>query len=296
MMWSTRQQHSHTPSTLSHSSEWTQIDQWLRTKYQGEDVPVFERTEASAKKLLELQQLNETEDKHARQAIVSLQQLSTSYRSEDIKLKENLQILGLQKDLLSTESQVLLSQLSDLAMLLGTSDTSLASFHNSLAQLHLDNLHYSTQQREQSLRIDALKKSQLEAKAGLDRLLELKRRLTVQRDTEGDIEQRTRRRSAELSRIKANEDKDSLRKLQIQQSSDQDVEVQELTLAHLASKEKSVADLERQLGVQSKKLVAYQEIPPDYMLAKLKLQEATLQLNELTAEHESMMTELANEL
>ncbi|KAF8980574.1 hypothetical protein BGZ46_003983 [Entomortierella lignicola] len=135
------------------------------------------------------------------------------------------------------------------------------------------------------------------AQGGLDKLLELRRQLKVQRETDGDIEQRARRRSAELSRIRADEDKQTLqRMMQAQQSSGLDVESGEVTLTHLDNKHRAVAELEQQLYAQEKTLSAYQEIPPDYALAKLKMKEATLQLGQLTAEHESLLTELANDL
>ncbi|KAF9202226.1 hypothetical protein BGZ49_007585 [Haplosporangium sp. Z 27] len=105
------------------------------------------------------------------------------------------------------------------------------------------------------------------AQGGLDKLLELKRQLKVQRETDGDIEQRARRRSAELSRIRADEDKQTLqRMMQAQQSSGLDVESGEVTLTHLDNKHRAVAELEQQLYAQEKTLSAYQEIPPVCLL------------------------------
>ncbi|KAG0323992.1 HAUS augmin-like complex subunit 1 [Dissophora globulifera] len=296
-MWSTRHQLSQSTASIPRNSEWTQIDQWLQSKYQGERIPSFERTEASAKALREYMQLNQTQDAYAREAIRTLKELSASYRSEDIRLKENLQVLGLQKDLLPTNSQLQLAQLSDLAMLLGISDTTLASFEDGFSQLVVDSLHYSRQQVANNALVTALDTSRLEAQSGLDRLLEVKRQLTARRETHGDIEQRTRRRSAELRRIRADKDKATLETiLRTRQSDGLDVEAEELTMAQLDGKEKAVAEFQRQLDSQSEKLAVYKAIPPDYMLAKLKLQEASMQLNELTAEHESLLTEMASDL
>ncbi|KAF9108799.1 HAUS augmin-like complex subunit 1 [Mortierella sp. AM989] len=273
------------------------IEQWLQSKYLQEEIPKFERTRDTASVLLELIQLNESQDANARQAIFALQNLSSSYQNEDIKLKENIHILGLHKDNLSPNSQSLLSQLTDLAMLLGISETTLASYHQSLAHLKLDIIQYSQKQRQQSGQLLMLEKYQARAQGGLGQLLELKRRLRAQRETDRDIEQRTRRRSTELSRIRAGEDKEKLQHmLQMQQNNGLDVAMDEVTLAHLESKHNAVIELEQQLRVQEKTLSAYQEIPPDYELARLKMKEATLQLDHLTAEHESLLTELANDL
>ncbi|KAF9357145.1 hypothetical protein BGX26_004216 [Mortierella sp. AD094] len=234
---------------------------------------------------------------NARQAILALQNLSNSYRNEDSKLKEHIHILGLHKDLLSPGSQSLLSQLSDLAMFLGISETTLATFQQSLAYLRLDTIQYFQKQRQQEAQLLALEEGQTRAQGGLDELLELRRQLREQREADGDIEQRTRRRSAELSRIRAEEDKKALQRiLQTHQNSGLDVDTEKVTLLHLNSKHEAIVELEQQLHAQEKTLSAYQEIPPDYALAKLKMKEATLQLDQLTMEHESLLTELANDL
>ncbi|KAI1318583.1 HAUS augmin-like complex subunit 1 [Mortierella claussenii] len=280
-------------SSQYYSSEWQQIDQWLKAKYHLKAVPVFERTQEAKEALLELMQLNEAQDTHARQAIVALREVSQSYQREDTILNDNLRILGIRRDQLSTSCQETISDIADLAMLLGVSDTTLISFRQGFAQLRLDTLHHSRQQRVHQVRTNALHNSQQQAQAGLDRLLQLKQQLQERREMEGDIEQRTRRRSAELSRIRANEDQETLQRIQ---SRGVDVETQELTIAHLDSKQDAILELERQVEAQTKILAAYQDIPPDYMLAKLKLQEATLRLNDLTAEHESMLTQLADDL
>ena len=244
--------------------------------------------------LLELMRLNETQDAHAQEAILALQQVSSSYQSEgtlnhlvdltlgfpsfgcrwlvlilvswtiDMRLKEILQFLGLQKDHLSVDTRQLLSQLSNLAMVLGTSDTTMASYHQALAQLRIDTIHYTQEQNDQNARRTALEKSQVDARSELDRLLELKRRWTQERETHGDIEQRTRRRSTELNRIKAVEDKEALERMRRMSQSHGalDPEAQGLTVAQLSNKEERVLDLERQLETQTKMLSAYQEIPP----------------------------------
>ncbi|KAK3816069.1 MAG: hypothetical protein J3Q66DRAFT_388330 [Benniella sp.] len=295
-MWSNHLRESIFSKTRS--SEWSQIDRWLQSKYPNQNVPAFERTEESAKVLLELMRLNETQDAHAQEAILALQQVSSSYQSEDMRLKEILQFLGLQKDHLSADTRQLLSQLSNLAMILGTSDTTMASYHQALAQLRIDTIHYTQEQNDQNARRTALEKNQTDAKLELDRLLELKRRWTQERELHGDIEQRTRRRSTELNRIRAVEDREALERMRRMSQSHGalDPEAQGLTVAQLSSKEEGVLDLERQLETQTKMLSAYQEIPPDYTLAKLKLKEAELRLNELTAEHESMVAEMADAL
>ncbi|KAG0204203.1 HAUS augmin-like complex subunit 1 [Mortierella sp. GBA30] len=279
----------------------TQIDEWLSSKYLSEEIPVFERTEEACNMLQELLRMNEAQDNHAQEAILALQQLSTSYQSEDIVLQETLQILGIQKTLLSNDTRSLLSQLSDLAMLLGVSDMTPASFQLGLARLNIDNVRVMQKRKLQHKRSAALERTRIDAQRKLDSLLELKRQWTKQRETKGDLEQRTRRRSTELNRIKTAEDRETLVALQHKRQSlvnsfDPDTKSRELTIAQLDDKERNIADLQQLLDAQAKSLAAYQEIPPDYALAKLKVKEATLRLDELTIEHESLLRQLADDL
>ncbi|KAF9187985.1 hypothetical protein BGZ51_000920 [Haplosporangium sp. Z 767] len=217
-----------------------------------------------------------------------------------IEEEEALQIIGLQKDHLSTDSQQLLSQITELATLLGLSDTTLSSFQLGQAQLHLDTIHHTQQQRIQKAQLQALESSQRQAQQGLERLLEMKRQWREARETDGDLEQRTRRRSTELNRIKTSEDKELLLRmdetLHQQQRSSQDLEVHELTIAQLDVKEKTIHELQELLESQTKTLSAYYDLPMDYSLANLKLKEATQRFEDLNAEHEAMLTEMANDL
>ncbi|KAG9068708.1 hypothetical protein KI688_010991 [Linnemannia hyalina] len=269
------------------------IQKWLQSKYRIDEIPVFERTEETYQALLELMQLNEAQDKQARQALHSLRHLSSSYKSE-----ETLQILDIQKDHLPQETQHILSQLSELAMILGVSDTQLSTLQQGLAQSHIEKTHYQTLQHQDHLSLlNNLDRHQAVASQGLIQLQELKRQFEDHKSTVGDIELQTRRRSAELTRIKAKEDRNQLQGLyESQQRNGLDVEAQGLTVAQLDQKEQEVAELERQVDAQTKSLTSYQAIPPDFTLARLKVKEATMRLDELMAEHEALVRELADDL
>ncbi|KAF9104614.1 hypothetical protein BGX29_001571 [Mortierella sp. GBA35] len=281
----------------STTHEWAPIDRWLQSKYRTDEIPAFERTEESYKTLLELMQLNEAQDTQARQALHSLRQLSNSYKSEDLKLKETLQILDIQKDQLPKETQQTISQLSELAMVLGVSDTTLSVLHQGLAQSQLERTHQNHLHQDHHSVLDRLDAHQTAASEDLSNLQALHGRLSSHRSTVGDIELRTRRRSAELARIKSREDRVQLEELyQSQQRNGLDVEARGVTVAQLEHQEQQVAELEKQLNTQTKSLTAYQEIPPDFTLARLKVKEATMRLDELTAEHEAMVRELADDL
>ncbi|KAF9956955.1 hypothetical protein BGZ72_002325 [Mortierella alpina] len=287
--------------------------------YQSEAIPDFEKTEESLQYMLLVMRLTEEQEEFARQTIQMFEHLSTTYKGEEMFLKETLQLFRIEQKRLSARTQQILSQLSDLALVLGLSDMTVSSFHQGLAQVRLDSLESTQEHTQQQKRLDSLKRHRVEAQAGLDKLQALKHQWTTQRETEGDLELRTRRRSTELYRIKTVEDRAALeetltsrqRRRQQQrwpyqrpQSSAKDakketnmeVEALGLTLGQLDVKEKSVEELQKLLNAQTTSLAAYQEIPPDYALARLKVKEATMRLEELTLEHESLMTQLAEDL
>ncbi|KAG0380808.1 hypothetical protein BGX24_004655 [Mortierella sp. AD032] len=183
-------------------------------------------------------------------------------------------------------------------MVLAVSDTTLATFHQGLSQSHIDTIHHRHLQHQDHLALlERLDRHQTAASKDLAQLQLLQQQFSEHRATVGDIELRTRRRSAELARIKAKEDKSQLEELyQSQQRNGLDVEPRGLTVAQLDQREQEVEELEKQVKIQTKSLTSYQEIPPDFMLARLKVKEAMLRLDELTAEHEALVRELADDL
>ncbi|KAF9964930.1 hypothetical protein BGZ70_005703 [Mortierella alpina] len=314
------------------SKEWSEVDGWLKRKYQSEEVPTFERTEEVRRLLLNSARLNESLETIAREALQKFEELSEHYHGEDAVLRETMQFMGIMQQKCAKDKQECLSRLSDLALVLGLSDMSLASFHQGLAQVRLDTLESRQEHAQQQRRLASLKRHRVEAETTLDTLVGLKRRWTDDRESEGDLALRTRRRSTELNKIKAAEDRtvleDALASRQPQQrqhkksrpsasepygvgshrlgsgggssssgsSTNVDVEASGLTIAQLDLKEKSVEELQQLLHAQTTSLAAYQEIPPDYALARLKVKEATMRLEELTLEHESLVTQLAEDL
>ncbi|KAF9571311.1 RNA polymerase II transcription factor B subunit 1 [Mortierella alpina] len=311
------------------------VDTWLKGKYKSEKVPDFEMTQDSYQLLLLMMQRNEVMDKIMREAIEYHERYSDLLELEENVLRDTLQVFNITRQNVAKSQQAILSQLSDLALVLGLSDMSLSSFHQGLAQVRLDTLESTREHAQQQKRLDSLVRHRIEAQTKLDKLTGLKRQWTDQRESgEGDLELRTKRRSTELNKIKAAEDRTVLadtlasrqqrrnrhhHQQQHQQqhqhqrykksrssvkdtdgagSADVDVDVEGcgLTLAQLDLKEKSVEELEQLLSAQTTSLAAYQEIPPDYALARLKVKEATMRLEQLTLEHESMVAQLAEDL
>ncbi|GJJ68980.1 HAUS augmin-like complex subunit 1 [Entomortierella parvispora] len=277
--------------------DWSQIDRWLQNKYGSEVIPSFERTEESGRVLSELMKLNEAQDSQAKKAITALRQLSSSYRREDTRLKEVLMLFDLHRENLPAETLRQLADLADLAMILGLDDTRLESFQAGLSQLHLDLIYHTRAQRLQEARLESIERSQEKAQRDVEDLRELQHRWMEERESTGDMELRTRRRSTELSKIHSAEDEVQLQNLEKRQREEGlDVNAQGLSVSQLEASERRVHEYQEQVEAQNKMLSAYQQLPPDYSLATLKVREATMKLDELSAEHESLVGRMADSL
>ncbi|KAF9941207.1 hypothetical protein BGZ67_005661 [Mortierella alpina] len=259
---------------------------------------------------------NEAMEKITQASLLQLEKLSALLGSEAHIMRDSLEFFGIRQKELAKDKQEILSKLSDLALVLGLSDMSLSSFHQGLAQVRLDTLESKQEQALKQRRLASLKSHRVEAQTKLDKLVGLKRQWTYERESVGDLEQRTRRRSTELNKIKAAEDRAVLEDVLAARqrphkksrpsakdpkgagSTDVavDVEACGLTMAQLDLKEKSVEELQQLCNAQITSLAAYQEIPPDYALARLKVKEAMMRLEELTLEHETLATQLAEDL
>lgn len=149
-------------------------------------------------------------------------------------------------------------------MVLRVADTQLSTLHQGLAQSQIETTHWETLQHPDHLSLlESLDRHQTAASQDLAQLQELKRHFEQHRSTMGDIELRTRRRSTELTRIMAKEDKNHLQDLcSNQQRNGLDVEAQGLTVTQLDQQEQEVVELARQVDVQNKSLTSYQAVPP----------------------------------
>ncbi|KAF9316298.1 hypothetical protein BG003_002124 [Podila horticola] len=266
---------------------------------QNQEPPAFERTQETAQFLRELMELNQAQDKAAQETLNALEEFSALYRDEDAKLTEVIQAFGITKDQLTSDTQASLDHLAELGMLLNLSDLTLPSFQQAFSLLRLDTLqphtlHAHETQEQTQARVDT---HLARAEHELQELLQLRDTLARERGTVHDMEIRNKRRSVELMR---REFQQKTEEEQIQQQAlgggGGDVEAQGLTVSQIKAQEAVVVGLQDQLDVQTKNLAAYQEIPPDYTLAMLKLNEAKVRLGQLSAEHESLVQRLADDL
>ncbi|KAG0037862.1 hypothetical protein BGZ82_001677 [Podila clonocystis] len=272
------------------------IDQWLAKHFhaQGQEPPAFERTQESAQFLRGLVELNQGQDKAAQETLNALEQCSALYRDEDTKLTEVIQAFGITKDQLTPDTQASLSHLAELGMLLNLSDLTLPSFQQAFSLLRLDTLDpYTLLMHEmQAARVDT---HLARAEDELQGLVQLRDTLARERDTVHDMEIRNKRRSVELMKREFQQ-KTQEEQNRVRVPGGGDVEAQGLTVSQIKSQEAVVVGLQDQLDVQSNNLAAYQEIPPDYTLAMLKLNEANARLEQLSTAHEAMVQRLADDL
>ncbi|KAG0025659.1 hypothetical protein BGZ81_006986 [Podila clonocystis] len=273
------------------------IDQWLAKHFhaQGQEAPVFERNHETAQFVRELMELNQAQDRAAQQTLNALEQCTAVYRDEDIKLTEVIQAFGITKDQLAPDTQASLSHLAELGMLLNLSDLTLPSFQQAFSLLRLDTLDpYTLLMHETQV---ALVDTHLaRAEDELRELVQLRDTLARERDTVHDMEIRNKRRSVELMKREFQQKTQEEQNLVQVPGGGGDVEAQGLTVSQIKSQEAVVVGLQDQLDVQSKNLAAYKEIPPDYTLAMLKLNEANARLEQLSSEHEAMVQRLADDL
>ncbi|KAF9429912.1 hypothetical protein BGZ94_009027 [Podila epigama] len=282
-------------------TEWKEIDHWLATKFheRNQEVPVFERSPESAQILRSLVELNHDQDKHAQETLLALEKYSEMYCQQDNKTKEVLQAFGVSVDQLTPETRTRLKLLAELVMLLGISDLSLPSFQHGFSHLALTSMTHASSStggggggRSYNDQIQSLDNHIKEAQQELQELQQLRDKLSRDRDTIHDMELRNKRRSQELMRQHD-------QSLQLKLESEQrpvDIEEQGLTVTQIKAQEAVVEGLQSQLNEQTRQLAAYQEIPPDYTLATLKLSEAESRLEQLTQVHESMAQQLADAL
>ncbi|KAF9577656.1 hypothetical protein BGW38_007004 [Lunasporangiospora selenospora] len=220
----------------------------------------------------------------------------------------------------------ILDLLAELALILGADNTTPPSFIHGLSQLHLEALEQGdtgamASDSTPAMSISSLQKIQLDhletrvnlARSHLDTLLNLREQWQDNRRQCSDDALRARRRSTELRRLKTTEEREQWQRTnetmlsnatsvlsgngtRLDHHHSNSIEARGLTVTQLALQDQKVLDLGDQIDAQNKILAAYQDIPPDYSLARLKLQEAEMQLEELSGQHEMLMHELAHDL
>ena len=172
-------------------------------------------------------------------------------------------LFDLHQENLPAETLKQLADLADLAMILGLDDTRLESFQAGLSQLHLDLTYHSRAQKLQEARLLSIEKSHEKAQRDVEDLRDLQRRWIEERESTGDMELRTRRRSTELRRIHYTEDETRLQDLEKRQREEGlDVNAQGLSIAQLEASERRVTEYQEQVEAQNKMLAAYRQLPP----------------------------------
>ncbi|KAG0346258.1 hypothetical protein BG004_002060 [Podila humilis] len=263
-----------------------------------QEPPAFEHTQENAELQREIIDLIQSQDRLAQETLTALEECSAHYREEDSKLKEILEAFGISKNELSPPTQATLGQLSEFAMALKISDMSVSSFQQGLSVLLLDTLsseYDSIHSKDNSKHLHTALDGHVEqAQKGLEDLHKLRESLAKEWDTVHDMEIRNQRRSVES--IQSEIQQQLRQDLKKESFVRVDVENQGLTVSQIKSQEAAVAGLQNQVQVQARNLEAYGELPPDYTLATLKLNETKAKLDQLMEQRELLVQRLADDL
>ncbi|KAL2877529.1 hypothetical protein SGCOL_007274 [Colletotrichum sp. CLE4] len=132
----------------STAKDWSYVDSWLASKYQGRSVPPFERSPETLKALLALANTNEAADEErelvARAEAAALQELSIAQdRSEtqsDLPTSATVRerILGTVQDHLTREGRTALNSLATLSCQLSVAHPDVESIGRSMIALHAE--------------------------------------------------------------------------------------------------------------------------------------------------------------
>ncbi|CAG8684696.1 8962_t:CDS:2, partial [Cetraspora pellucida] len=198
---------------------------------------------------------------------------ASEYRAETRRIKNILHAFGISKDDFSKNGVHSVKILATLATILELRDVERSSFFSALAQLNIDSSHIERQNRDISYTINSLEISTREAKLRYDKLREILTNLRRNWDTKEDQKLREWKHNTTLLDQKSKEYQLRLSRLERQYDA-MNIEGGGLRFQDLKNKEEQVEVLEQLVKDKTKKLKAYQVLPPDITLAKLQLDEA----------------------
>ncbi|OHE98558.1 hypothetical protein CORC01_06179 [Colletotrichum orchidophilum] len=148
----------------SAAKEWSYVDSWLASKYQGRSIPLFERNPVTLKALLALANSNEAADEErelvARAEVAALNELSVaqdhSEAQSDLPTSATVRerILGTVQDHLTREGRTALNSLATLSCQLSVAHPDAESIGRSMIALHAE----ASELEQMRLRVQILQK------------------------------------------------------------------------------------------------------------------------------------------
>ncbi|RHZ75002.1 hypothetical protein Glove_218g43 [Diversispora epigaea] len=277
---------------LSDIEKWETIDTWLKKLYKDKPVPLFERNPATANALHRIALLNQQQDTIS-EIILQQQKIhALEYRTEALRIKDILDTVGISKENLSKNGALALKSLSSLATIFGLKDIERSSYLSAIAQLTIDSYETERQIYEVSRIIESLKINTQEAKLKEEKLIILLTNLRKKWDLHEKQKLKEWEANNDLVNKKAIEYNQKLIRLEKQYSS-MNIEKEGLNFQKLKQREEKVGVLEQQIKTKTKKLKTYRVLPPDIMMAQLKLDEAKQTLNKLLEDRNELFIKMA---
>lgn len=262
---------------LAAAKDWNYIDSWLSTKFNGKTPPPFERNNDTLKALLALAALNETADEERELlARVEAKDLQSLQAKEEVD--PNVQLLNSIEESLTREGQTSLEALSSLSVILNQAIPNVetlgrtiidlqvavcvldqASERVSILEKHLSNELDNVNGLIKDLQSDAYQPSPTLTKQTID----YQRKTKALASKLPELKDRVTSLSASLGNSKV---------------TIQDVKAEE-------EKFKNLLAVVKDLEVQVK---SYHGLPQDTDLARLELESAKVELQDLTHQRDSM--------
>ncbi|KAL1919617.1 uncharacterized protein VTP21DRAFT_1548 [Calcarisporiella thermophila] len=283
-------------SIVSRSEEkeedaWNRIEQWLK-KFYPDGPPPYEKTPSTLAVFSELMLLNEHQDELEKLSLQSFKETSYEYNAEAKRLNAILERLGIQSDSLSKQGANHLHTLSSIALTLGLGDVRLSSYQRALSALTLSSAQIKRQSATLESYAQTIRSWRLEADQKLARLKVILKECEAKRASE-ETKTADRYRSTETLSRKAREYRKRLEELEREYDENGIDSLRYSSLKHL---EHQLEQLEAALVTKKNRLERLHDIPPDYTLARLKLQEQRQKLANLTEQRETLLNGIADQM
>ncbi|KJE95870.1 hypothetical protein CAOG_06273 [Capsaspora owczarzaki ATCC 30864] len=250
---------------------------WLASVFHPAPVPQFEVTEDTVAAIWKLAAAAQERDANAVALAADLALKSQEYQAEATRVQELLALHGLDKSRLSDQTHANVRSLARLASLLHVNDTSLASLYCALSDLSASTFDEWDGELQRQRRAQTMHE---QVTSSLSRLSELRRTLAELDQAETANVEIVERRQQERTfyNNKAAEYQASIAKLQQQHPLASEPSIRHAAIMAESEAVKQIID---ELTAIRTTLDTFQKLPPDFTMAKLKIEEARRELSRL---------------
>ncbi|KAG2217856.1 hypothetical protein INT45_012771 [Circinella minor] len=276
--------HSSSPQLDNNKNEWDQIDAWLHDLYPA-NMPLFEKDDCNLHSLRQLHKKTEEANNIMELVLDTQRQLSDDNARQAAMWQEKLDALEVSRSSMSTQGTRALDALGLLAVRLGIENTSLSSYHTALAQLTIETMDTSLEEKEIQETEYVLQSRIQNAEGELNKMKGIKQRYEAGSHWSDQDIHSMEQQNKELKNVyaKTQSDFDAL-----------EIEQHELRLDAIKKLEQDMTSLEAILAEKNGTVDNYGNLPSDMVLASLKIQDAQDQFNKLGREREQLLADIAD--